>query len=154
MRPHRRAAISMAGADSSSVLTEVTRSTRSCASSMITTSCSGSAGKSSIASMASSAWLVTTMSACPASYRACSAKHSWPNGQRCAPVHSRALTDTCRQAVSDTPGTSSSRSPVSVVAAHSCSRSTCRPVADTARGSNSISPGSSGAPPDSRWWHR
>ena len=65
MRPQRRAAASTAGADSSSEATEVTRSTRSCASSMITTSCSGKMSNSSSASIASSAWLVTTMSAWP-----------------------------------------------------------------------------------------
>ena len=69
-------------------------------------------------------------------------------------MHSLALIATCRHARSSTPGTSSSRSPVSVLAAHSCSRWTCLPTADTAAGSNSVSPGSSGAPPCSRYWHR
>ncbi len=76
----------------------------------------------SSASMASSAWLVTTMSARPAISRARSAKHRLPNGQRWAPMHSRAVTATCRHARSSTPGTSSSRSPLSVVSAHSRSR--------------------------------
>ena len=49
-------------------------------------------------SMASRAWLVTTMSARPASSRASSAKHWVPNGQRCTPRHSRAVTETWRQA--------------------------------------------------------
>ena len=70
----RRAAVSTAGADSSAAAAEVTRFTRSCASSMITTSCSGRTPNSSSASIASSAWLVTTMSARPASSRARSAK--------------------------------------------------------------------------------
>ena len=100
---------------SSAVATPVTRSTSSWASSTTTTSCSGSTGRPSSASMASSAWLVTTMSARPASARAFSAKQSSPTGQRDAPRHSRAVTDTCRQVASVTPGTSSSRSPVSVV---------------------------------------
>ena len=62
-RPARRAAASTAGPDSSPVVAEVTRSTRSCASSTMTTSCSGSTSMSDVASIASSAWLVTTMSA-------------------------------------------------------------------------------------------
>ena len=77
--------------------------------------------------MASSAWLVTTMSARPAASLAFSAKQREPNGQRCAPMHSWALTETWRQAASGTPGTSSSRSPVVVWSAHSCSRLTWRP---------------------------
>ena len=68
----------------------------------------------SSASMASSAWLVTTMSARPASAWAFSAKQSSPTGHSTRPRHSRAVTDTCRHAASGTPGTSSSRSPVSV----------------------------------------
>ena len=79
---------------------------------------------SDVASIASSAWLVTTMSAWAAASRALSAKQREPNGQRCAPMHSCALTETWRQAASGTPGTSSSRSPVSVSSAHSCSRFT------------------------------
>ena len=93
-RPARRAAVSTAGPDSSPVVAEVTRSTRSCASSMMTTSWSGSTSISDVASMASSAWLVTTMSARPAASLAFSAKHREPNGQRCAPIHSWALTET------------------------------------------------------------
>ena len=104
--------------------------------------------------MASSAWLVTTMSAFPAASRARSAKHRVPNGQRCAPMHSVAGTETWRQARSSTPGTTSSRSPVVVVSAHSASRCTCLPTADTAPGSNSMSAGSSGAPERSRFRHR
>ena len=64
--------------------------------------------------MASSAWLVTTTSAWPALSRAFSAKQSVPNGQRAAPMHSRADTLTCAHDRSGTPGASSSRSPVSV----------------------------------------
>ena len=104
--------------------------------------------------MASRAWLVTTMSAWPAASRAISAKHCAANGQRWAPMHSRAVTETCRQARSSTPGTSSSRSPVSVLAAHSCSRCTWRPISVTERGSNSSSCGSSAAPFRSRFTHR
>ena len=103
-RPARRAAASTAGPDSSPVVAEVTRSTRSCASSTMTTSCSGSTSMSDVASIASSAWLVTTMSARAAASRARSAKQREPNGQRCAPMHSCALTDTWRQAASGTPG--------------------------------------------------
>ena len=80
--------------------------------------------------MASSAWLVTTMCALAAASRAFSAKHREPNGQRWAPMHSCALTETWRQAASGTPGTSSSRSPVVVSSAHSCSRLTWRPSGD------------------------
>ena len=65
--PQRRAAAMTAPAVSSAVATPVIRSTSSCASSTITTSCSGSTGRPSSASMASSAWLVTTTSARPAS---------------------------------------------------------------------------------------
>ena len=61
-RPQRRAAAS-GGPGQLRRADAVTRSTRSCASSMITTSCSGSTAKSSRASIASRAWLVTTMSA-------------------------------------------------------------------------------------------
>ena len=150
-RPARRAATSTAGPESSPVVAEVTRSTRSCASSMMTTSCSGSTSMSDVASMASRAWLVTTMSARAAASLACSAKQREPNGQRCAPMHSCALTETWRQAASGTPGTSSSRSPVVVVSAHSCSRLTCRPSgeagppaeSDGVAGSNRASCGSS-----------
>ena len=65
-------------------------------------------------STASRLWLVTTMSASRARAREASAKHSAPYGQRGAPTQSRAGMDTCRQAVSSTPGSSSSRSPVFV----------------------------------------
>ena len=65
--PSLRAAAATAPALSSPVATPVTRSTSSCASSTTTTSCSGSTARPSMASMASSAWLVTTMSARPAS---------------------------------------------------------------------------------------
>ena len=77
--------------------------------------------------MASRAWLVTTMCDLVAASRAFSAKHREPNGQRWAPMHSCALTETWRQAASGTPGTSSSRSPVVVSSAHSCRRLTWRP---------------------------
>ncbi len=48
---------------SSAVATAVTRSTSSCASSMTSSACSGRIAESDTASMASSAWLVTTTSA-------------------------------------------------------------------------------------------
>src|SRR5699024_4756769 len=92
----------------------VTRSLSSCASSMMMTSWSGSTDDSPKASMASSAWLVTTISASAALFRAISAKHSVTSGQF-APRQSKALTDTCDQARSLTPGMRSSRSPVSVI---------------------------------------
>ena len=89
--------------------------------------------------MASNAWLVTTMSAWPATARAFSAKHSAPNGQRATPRHSRAETLSWDQDRSGTPGVSSSRSPVSVVDAHAVSRCTSRPSAVLAVGSNRAS---------------
>ncbi len=104
--------------------------------------------------MASRAWLVTTMSARPAAALARSAKQSSPTGQRFAPRHSRAVTDTCRQVASGTPGTSSSRSPVSEFSAHSCSRFTARPIAEITNGSNSSSAGSTSSPPWSLLRHR
>jgi len=60
---------------SSPVATEVNRSTNSCASSTTSSACSGRTGDSAMASMASSAWLVTTISAAPARLRARSEKH-------------------------------------------------------------------------------
>ncbi len=71
---------------------------------------------------------MTTMSASAAARLARSAKHFWPKPHLLAPMHSRAVTEACRQAMSGTPGTSSSRSPVEVVSAHSCSRLTCAPI--------------------------
>ncbi len=70
---------------------------------------------------------MTTMSASRARARDASAKHSAPYGQRAAPTHSRAGMDTSRHALSSTPGSSSSRSPVSVSSAHSRSRCICLP---------------------------
>ena len=64
-----------------------------------------------MASIASSAWLVTTTCACIARSRARSAKHSPAYGQRWAPRHSRACTDTCAHALSVCGG-AASRSPV------------------------------------------
>ncbi len=93
-RPQRRAAAVTAAAVSSAVATPVTRSTRSCASSTITTSCSGSTPRGSSASIASSAWLVTTTSARPASARARSAKHVHADR---APGHPEALPGGHRQ---------------------------------------------------------
>ncbi|CAG7116937.1 hypothetical protein PICSAR71_04175 [Mycobacterium avium subsp. paratuberculosis] len=62
-RPIRRAATPRAADVSSAVATAVTRSTSSCASSMTSSACSGRIAESDTASMASSAWLVTTTSA-------------------------------------------------------------------------------------------
>ena len=93
--------------------------------------------------MASSAWLVTTTSTSAAVRRARSEKHCTPNGHRFTPRHSRAVTATWRQAWSGTPGTSSSRSPAVVDAAHWCSRFTCAP-SGLAGPSNSESCSSSG----------
>ena len=152
--PRRRAAIATELAESSAVATPVTRSTSSCASSITTTSCSGSTCRPSIASMASSAWFVTTMSARPASCLARSAKHSSPTGHLETPMHSRALTDTCRHVLSGTPGTSSSRSPVAVSSAQSWIRLTARPIAETWNGSNSSSSGSTSSGPCSLLRHR
>ncbi len=105
--------------------------------------------------MASIAWFVTTTSALPACALAFSAKQSVPIGHFDTPRHSRAVTLTCRQACSLTPGTSSSRSPVSVSDDHSFSRFTSRPSFDIANGSNSVaSSGSSGAPLWTRCMHR
>ncbi len=131
----------------------VTRSLSSCASSMMMTSCSGSTEFSPNASIASRAWLVTTMSASAAALRACSAKHSVNSGQF-EPRQSKALTETCAHALSLTPGIRSSRSPVSVVFSHvrirwisspSPDRSAgLRPAAASAPRSKSIPSSSSG----------
>ncbi len=154
-RPHRRTAVAISAAVSCTVATEVTRSTRSCASSTITTSCSGRTGASPIASIARRAWLVTTMSAREASARARSAKQSDPTGHFDMPRHSLAVTDTWRHACSGTPGTSSSRSPVSVSDDHSWSRRTCLLSADSSKASKSAVPsGSSGTSPWTRFRHR
>ena len=76
--------------------------------------------------MPSIAWLVTTTSASRDAAFAFSGKHSASIGHL-PPRHSSEVTDTCRQARSVTPGTRSSRSPVSVSSAHSRSRRTCSP---------------------------
>ena len=85
-------------------------------------SCGGMMWRPASMSNASRLWFVTTMSTSRARSRDASAKHSAPNGQRAAPTHSRAGIDTRRHAFSSTPGSSSSRSPVSVSVAHSRSR--------------------------------
>src|SRR5437763_1613360 len=72
-------------------------------------------------------------------------------GHFAAPRHSLAVTETWRQAWSETPGTSSSRSPVSVSDDHSFRRTTSLPSRETANGSKSwASSGSSGAPESRR----
>ena len=125
--PARRAARLSELTVISAEATAVMRPSSSWASSMTTTSCSGRTLTSDSASMASSAWLVTTTSDSRAVARAISAKHSSPWGQREAPMHSRAVTLTCFHARSGTPGSRSSRSPVSVSLAHSCRRTMCLP---------------------------
>ena len=77
-------------------------------------------------------WLVTTTSTSLAASRARSTKHS-PTRGHLPPRHSCADTDTCRQARSETPGTSSSRSPESVLEAHSRRRTTSCPSRPTPR---------------------
>ncbi len=95
----------------------VTRAVSSWASSITTASYSGIIGTPSIASIASSEWLVTIRWERCAFSRATSAKHSWPKGQRAAPRQSRWLTLTwrhsrsvCRGAPSRSPDPPSSAS--------------------------------------------
>ena len=143
----RRAARSIIAGSSSSVAACVTRAASSCASSTMTASYSGSIGTPSMASMASSAWLVTTRSACWASSRARSAKHSSACAHRDAPRHSRWLTLTCRQARSVCAGAESlsAISPaVACSSAHSRSSSTSPPSDPS--GTSTSTPWSSGAP--------
>ena len=93
----RRAVRSTMPGVSSSVAAVVIRLTSSCASSMMSAVCSGSAVPPCMALMASSAWLVTTRSASRAWSRDFSTKHSSPNGQFATPRHSRVGIDTCAQ---------------------------------------------------------
>ena len=142
----------------------VTRSRSSCASSMMTAECSGSTAWSPNASIASRAWFVTTTSAPPARIFAISAKHS-SNAGHFEPRQSKALTETCDQARSDTPGTRSSRSPVSVVRTQLRIRVISSPSWEGPRSaggreavwsapkSNSRPASSSGKPPSSLWRH-
>ena len=139
----RLAAILMARVVISAVDTEVMRPSSSWASSIMATSCSGKIFASETASMASMAWLVTTMSTSAAALRASSAKQSGPCGQRDAPKHSLEVTDTARHTKSGTPGSRSSRSPVSVSCAHSWIRRTALPRWDISDSSIRAS-GSSG----------
>ena len=120
----------------------VTRSTSSWASSIMTVLCSGRTFMPSKALIASRAWFVMTMSASAARLRAISLKHSSTSGQR-RPKHSAALTDTCAQARSETPGFSSSRSPVSVRSAHSRRRTTSSPTREVEEGMSKRASGSS-----------
>ncbi len=85
----------------------------------MSTVCSGRTPRSFIMSIESSAWLVTMMSASRALARAASAKQSGPWAQSFAPTHSEEVVDAWRQARSLTPGSRSSRSPVSVSFAQS-----------------------------------
>ena len=111
IRCERRAARSTSLTDSSSVAAWVTRAVSSWASSMTTASYSGIIGTPSMASMASSEWLVTMRWERCAFSRASSAKHSWPKGHLAAPRHSRWLTLTWRHSRSVCRG-ALSRSPV------------------------------------------
>ena len=83
----RRTAVALSSWESASVA----EAANSCASSMMTASCSGSTWTPVKASSASRAWLATTMSASLASSRAFSAKQSTRSGHL-LPRHSRALT--------------------------------------------------------------
>ena len=140
----------------------VTRSLSSWASSMMMTSCSGRTFDSPKASMASRAWFVTTISASAALFRAISAKHSVNSGQF-EPRQSKALTETCDQARSLTPGRRSSRSPVSVVFSQVRIRwissprpersAGLRPASASAPRSKSMPSPSSGYPPESLCLH-
>ena len=103
-------------------------------------------------------WLVTTMSTSLAASRARSTKHSLTIGHL-EPRHSCAETETCRQARSLTPGTSSSRSPELVSSAHSRSRTTSAPRRDPPASpapwpTENRPSSSSGKPPTSLCWHR
>ena len=106
------------------VVAEVTRSTRSCASSMMTTWCRAARRCRTSASMASSAWLVTTMSAGRRFARARSANSRSRTGsgaRRCTPARSPRLGARPPRARREPvrPGRRSS-----VSSAHSCSRFT------------------------------
>ena len=94
---------------------------------------------------------MTTMSVVLESARAFSTKHSCTSGHF-EPRHSWAETETCRQARSLTPGTSSSRSPVAVSSAQVRNRRTSAPsrpgAAPSAGESKSVS-SSAGKPPTS-----
>ena len=131
IRPAFLAAVMTMVPVSSSVIVAVTRSTSSWASSTTSTSCSGSIWRPSKESMAMKEWFVTMTSTSLAASRARSTKHSATRGHL-PPMHSWAETETCRHARSETPGTSSSRSPESVVHAHSRSRTTSWPSRPTA----------------------
>ena len=96
---------------------------------------------------------MTMMSTSWAAARARSTKHSAAVGQR-DPRHSSADTLTCRQARSETPWTSSSRSPDSVSCAHSRTRTTSWPSRPAAASTSPVSKSassSSGKPPSSLW---
>ena len=146
-RWERREARSTSGTDSSSVAACVTRADSSWASSITTTSYSGIIGTPSIASIASSEWLVTISCDWAAFSLARSAKHSSENGHFCAPRHSRWLTETCRHTLSVCLGAESrSPGPLDWVcsSAHSRSASTSLPI-DPA-GSSTRAPWSLGTP--------
>ncbi len=141
----------MSPTESSSVAAWVTRAVSSCASSMTTASYSGIIGTPSIASIASSEWLVTTTEACAAFSLARSAKHSVANGQRVAPRHSRWLTETCRHSRSVCLG-AESRSPgpplSACFSAHARILSTSAPIDPS--GTSTSTPWSSGTPSRTR----
>ena len=114
---------------SSLVIAAVARSTSSWPSSMMTASCSGSTGMPSSASIASIAWLVTTMSASCASRRRLTVKHSSPKAHRLSPTHSRRPTEKARHTRGSTSSGYSSRSPVSVCSAQARTATACWPSA-------------------------
>ncbi len=129
----------------------VTRAVSSWASSITTTSYSGIIGTPSIASIASSEWLVTTTEAWAAFSLARSAKHSVAKGQRVAPRHSRWLTETWRHTLSVCLG-AESRSPApplsACFSAHDRSLSTSAPWEPS--GTSTRTPWSSGTPSRTR----
>ena len=134
----------------------VTRAVSSCASSISTAWCSGRAVPPCMASIASSAWLVTTRSAARASSRDFSTKQRPPCGHCWVPRHSRTGIDTCCQPRSVCDGASSrSASPPwsTCSSAHSRSASTSAPRADSgaARGASCKDATSSEAGMSAAW---
>ena len=133
----------------------VTMSSSAWASSTMSTSCSGRTAPSEARSAPRRCWFTTTMSAAVASARARSAKHSAPDGQRKAPGHSSAVTLNVAHSLWSGSVSSSARSPVAVVSAHSKIRRTSSarfPVAPSSPSSDPWTP----ARRDSfrRWRHR
>ncbi len=123
-RRAKRAAWSIAPIVSSEVAAEVTLSTSSCASSTMIELNSGRTLGEPVEKIPTMVWFVTTMSDSNAVCFALSGKQSSIMGQP-VPRHSSLDSETCLHAFSLTPGTRSSRSPVSVSCTHSWSRLTC-----------------------------